>query len=513
VEQLNGLEGMFLHAELHGMPMHISSLSIYDPSTISSGKIEFKKIIELFERKVQYDVPVLRYKVIEVPLNLDQPYLVEDHNFDLVYHVRHIALPRPCNWQKLCSLTANLHAQPLNRSRPLWEAYIIDGLDNVEGIPSGCFAVLLKVHHSIMDGRIGMAILDSLHSLSPCDVDAPNNPMVNAVDEGKFIEHIPDLSMPRMLARATINNLNKSVNLLRILSRSPKVYSNIQQAINAKEFKQLQKPKTRFNGKISPRRVVDRIRLPMIDIAFICSNFPECTIDDITLSTISGALRNYLIAKDELPEDSLVAAVPMDISGKNENQPHRKRVNVTNISLRTDVADSVKRLCSVHHESNAGKAYAQILGKNITSDVMDSLYVGLVSWGVRAAVESGLLEKFPPANNTIVANVQGSTVPLYLCGAKLIESFGMGPLLPNTGLFHTVSSTYDFVTIAFTADRQKMDDPDFYVNCLTDSFSMLLAEVKFMKVQQEKIALTQEVPKDSKKSACEKITKNKKTVK
>lgn len=472
MEQLSGLDAMFIHAETYGMPMHISSLSIYDPSTTKGGKIEFRQIIELFENEVQYKVPLLRYRLMQVPFNLDQPYWIEDQNFDLVYHVRHIALPKPGNWQKLCSLAANLHAQPLNRDRPLWEAYIIDGLDNVEDIPPGSFAIFLKVHHSIMDGRTGMAIYKSLHTLNP-DGDITNSHTDHSGD-GRFIELEPDMNMPRLLARAAVNNLERAGNLMLLLGRAFGVYGDIRQALQTKELKQLQKIKTRFNGQISPRRVVDRIRLSMLDIKAIRAKFPETTVNDIAMAIISGALRKYLLSKDELPDDSLVAAMPIDVRTKDDNQDHGNRINITNIALRTDIANPIDRLRAVHQEALAGKAYARTLGKNIVNDVLNNLYSGLISWGVRTAVETGVLEKFPPANNTIITNVSGTQVPLYLCGARLIDSFGMGPLIPNTGLFHTVSSTYDFLTIAFTADRQKMDDPDFYVQCLEDSFVELL---------------------------------------
>ncbi len=475
MEQLSGLDAMFVHAELHGLPMHISSLSIYDPSSVEGG-VEFRQIIDLFERKVQRNVPILRYKLMQVPFNLDQPYWIEDSNFDMVYHVRHIALPKPGNWQKLCSLAANLHAQPLNRDRPLWEAYIIDGLDNIEDIPPGSFAIFLKVHHAIMDGRTGMAIYNNLHTLSAqphCLLDDKS-----AQEDSKFIEHVPDLNTPRLLLRALGNNLHKGAGLMRMLGRSVGLYSQIQLALRTKELKQLHKPKTRFNGQISPRRVVDRIRLPLVDIKVIKAMFVDETINDVAMTIVSGALRRYLQAKDELPDDSLVAAVPIDVRSKDDDHINGNRINITNISLRTDIVDPLERLRAVHKEAQAGKAYANTLGKGILNEALDNLYPGLLSWGVRTAVESGLLDKFPPANNTVITNVPGAPVPLYLCGAKMIDSFGMGPLIPNTALFHTISSTYDFLTIAFTADRQKMADPDFYVQCLEESFVELLDAVK-----------------------------------
>lgn len=322
-----------------------------------------------------------------------------------------------------------------------------------------------------------MAIFNSLHTLK---VDG--NPLADhAVTEesgGRFIEHQPDMNLSRILGKAIVNNMHRTGNFMRLLGRSVGLYGEVMLALRTKELKQLQKPKTRFNGKISPRRVVDRIRLPIVDIRHIKAVFPDETINDIAMTIVSGALRRYLASKDELPDESLVAAVPIDVRDKDDRHINGNRINITNVSLRTDIAGPLDRLRAVHREALAGKAYARTLGKNIVSEVLDNLYAGLIAWGIHAAVDSGLLEKFPPVNNTIVTNVPGAPVPLYLAGAKLIDSFGMGPLIPNTGLFHTISSTYDFLTIAFTADRQKMDDPDFYVQCLEESFVELLEAVK-----------------------------------
>lgn len=479
MEQLSGLDALFLHAEMHGMPMHFSTLSVYDPTSSPGGKIEFRQILELFEKNIQLNLPLLRCRLMEVPLNLDQPYWIEDQNFDLVYHIRHIALPKPGNWQKLCSLTANLHAQPLNRGRPLWEAYIIDGLDNIENIPSGCFAILLKVHYSMMNGRIGMAVFNSLHTLASGENYIAKN-FNSAGEDERFISQEHDVNMPRMLAKATINNIYRSGNLLRMMGRAIGLYGEVRKSLEAHKLKQLQKIKTRFNGQISPRRVVDRVRLSLVDINFIKLNIQDQTTSDIALAIISGAMRRYLLSKEELPEDSLVAAMPIHTHGK---------ISIANISLRTDIAKPLDRLKHVHKESLAGKAYSHTLGNDIVNEAMDNLYSGLVAWGVKAAVDSGLLEKFPPANNTIITEIASALEPLFLCGSRLIDSFGMGPLIPNTGLFHAVSSTNEFLNIAFTADRQKMDDPDFYAQCLQESFCELMDAVKSEMNKRAKVEL------------------------
>ncbi len=472
MKQLSGLDALFLHAEMHGMPMHMSMLAIYDPSSKSEG-VEFKDIIRLFEARTQGDLSLLRCKLMEVLFNVDQPYWVEDQHFDLVYHVRHIALPKPCNWQKLCSMVANLHAQPLNRNRPLWEVHVIDGLDQIEGIPAGCFAVLFKIHHALMDGKTAMEVFNSLHKVMN---EGSHHLKAVEADFDRFVEYESDVRLPKILASAALNNIYKTGNIIRMVGRALGMYSSIMRGIESREIKQLHKNKTRFNGVVSPRRVVDRVNIPLGDIHKIRKKVDGATVTDVGLSVIGGGLRRYLQAKAEMPEDPLVAAVPLSVK-KEESElvAGNEKISLANVALRTDVKDPLERLKKVRKESQAGRAYANAVGKNLVSDAMGCMYPGLVAWGVKTAVESGVLDKFPPASNTIIANLAGSTEPLYFCGAKMVDAFGMAPLMPNTGLFHTMSSTWQSLTIAFTADRQKMEDPAFYAQCLRESFDELYA--------------------------------------
>jgi WS/DGAT/MGAT family acyltransferase len=469
MEQLSGLDALFVHAEMHGLPMHISTLSVYDPSTCPSGTLAFADIVNLFESRIKNRIPILHSRLVEVPFNFDQPYWEEDPTFDLVYHVRHIALPKPGNWHKLCSLVANLHAQPLNRKRPLWEAYVIDGLESVKGFPPGSFAVMLKVHHSVMDGRTGMAIFNGLHSIhaDPKQADAFD------MNEYPALELTHHLTKMQMLRRAYMNNFRRTGNLLKIALKGATTYADMKLAFRNRDVKALHKPKTRFNGAISPRRIVDRINLPIDGVTRIKSVFRSESIDDVTLAIIGGALRRYLLRKEELPEVSLVAGLPIDVRREEDKDVKGNMINVMNVALRTDVANPVERLQLLRTESRYGHNFAELLGDHSLQYLFDNLYVGLVSWGIRAAVDSGLMDKFPPANNTIITTMPGASTPMYLAGAKLVESFGLGPLIPNTGLYHTVSTTYDHVTIAFTACRHMMDDPDFYVSCLRESYEEL----------------------------------------
>lgn len=473
MEQLSGLDAMFVQAELHGLPMHISSFSIYDPSTAPGGKVEFRHVLDIFEKKIQHEVPILRSRLVEVPLQMDLPYWVEDPHFDMVYHVRHIALPRPGDWDKLFTLIANLHAQPLNRARPLWEAYVIDGLDRLDGVPKGSFGLFLKVHHSIMDGRTGMAIYSNLHTISPEQqpLDKKKRDTSPAVRPVAAVEEEPSLGT--LVANASSNNVRKTLGLGSTLLKIAKTVGRLGLGVRSGELHSLEKVKIRFNGAVSPGRVVDRQRLPIQDIRVIREACPGATVNDVALAIISGGLRRYLADKDELPEQSLVSGVPIDVRTPQDTHVRGNMVSIMNVSLRSDIADPLDRLRAVHEEAQASKRYAEAIGRTLVNEVLDGIYSGLTSWAIRSVVESGALAFFAPIHNTIVTNVPGAPIPLYLAGARMVDSFGMGPLIPNTGLFHTVSSTYECLNIAFVGCREMMPDPAFYSECIGEAFEEL----------------------------------------
>lgn len=472
MEQLSGLDALFIHAEMHGMPMHVSTLSIYDPSTTRSEKVDFMDIVNLFESRIKHQIPVLRCRLVTVPLNLDHPYWEEDPNFDMVYHIRHIALPKPGNWHKLCSLVANLHAQPLNRNRPLWEAYVIDGLESIKGMPPGSFAVMLKVHHSIMDGQTSVDIFNALHASADSMKTEPGDHVM--YHDHSTHELSEELTTTQMIMRAYVNNLKRIPGIFRLTVQGFSTYAQMKLAFKNHEVRTLHKPKTRFNGDVSPRRIVDRLAIPLSGVNTIKSVFHGHSQNEIALTIIGGALREYLSSKQELPETSLVAGVPIDVRSDDEKLLKGNIINVMNICLRTDIQNPVERIRAIHTETKSGKTFAYLLGDRSIHDLFDNLYPGLVSWGIHTAVDKKMMERFPPANNTIVTTMPGVKAPMYLAGAKLQETFGMGPLIPNTGLSHSICVSYDQMIISFTACRHMMDDPDYYVSCLRNAYEQLL---------------------------------------
>ena len=468
MEQLSGQDAMFLHAEIDGLPQHIGGVSIYDQSTAPGGKVRFKQILSMLERRLHLS-PIFRRKLAFVPGNLGRPYWVEDADFDLEYHVRHIALPKPGDWRQLCILAARIHAVPLRRDKPMWEMYVIEGLNNVEGYPPGCFGLLLKVHHCAMDGATGTQFMNIVHDLSPETTDPGDPP--------PWIVERP--SKARMLGRAYLDAWRKPGQALDFIRQSVPAIRRVRAGRKAGNIRFLEdKQATRFQGRISRHRVVGARKFDFEVVRAIKNACPGATVNDTMLAIVSGALRKYLLDKDELPEESLVTGCPIDVRSAEERAAGGNMVGFMNVGLRSDIEDPAERLAAIHEESLSAKAYAEALGPRFAVDLTDVLPGNVLSLAVRTAAATGLSEA-SVMFNTIVTNVPGAPFQLYMCGAALVDSISLGPLLPNVGLFQIVySSVQDkkgTITLSFTACRDMMPDPEFYTRCLQDSFDQLYA--------------------------------------
>jgi len=467
MKQLTGPDALFLHMELEGFPMHIGGVSIYDQSTAVGGKVRFKDILKLFESRLDRS-PIFRRKLAEVPFNLDQPYWVDDPDFDLEFHVRHIALPKPGDWRQLYIQVARLHARPLDRNRPLWEAYVIEGLNDLEGVPPGSFALYLKVHHAAIDGPSGVQFFGAFNDTSPM----PEPAAPPAVWQPE-----PTPRNGRLLLNAYLNGLRKPVQMIKMGRDLLASRKRIKRGLSSGEFSELGDiPATRFNRKLSQHRVVGATKFDFEAIRAIKSNVAGATVNDVMLAIVSGALRRYLAAKGELPEASLVTGCPVNVRSEEERDKEGNMVGMMTTSLCTDVDDPLQRLRAVHDQAVNAKAYMQAQGSRMMVDFSETVPAGIQALLIQATALTGLAEKNLMMNTTIT-NVPGAPFQLYMCGAQLIDSFGIGPLAPGMGLFHTVNSMVmknkGAITLAFICCREVMPDPEFYTRCIEESFAEL----------------------------------------
>ncbi len=457
-----------MYSETPLAPMSGGGLGIYDPSTAPGGKVTFKGLMSYIEDRLHL-APYFRRRIVRVPFDFDHPWWIEDENFDIEFHVRHIALPAPGDWRQLCIQCARLISRPLDLSKPLWETYVIDGLDNVKDYPPGCFAILSKVHHACVDGASGADLATVTQDLDP---NAPPPPPPKTPWKG---EPVPPSS--QLMARGTWNNVARPVQTVVDMVRGGTVGRLAQVARRAPEgATPATAPPTRFNKKVSAHRVVDGVTFELDDIRAMRALAPGSTVNDVVLALEGGALRAYLQDKSELPSTSLTAMCPISLRPKGATATGGNEVGAMVVPLHTDVADAGKRLAAVHASTTAAKELQDAVGARTLTDLSKVIPASIAALAGRMAASMEIrYESTPPPYNTVVTNVPGPQVPLYMDGAKLVASYGFGMVHDNMGLMNVVTSYIGTVVVTATADREMMPDPAFYAECLQDSFDQLKA--------------------------------------
>jgi len=467
MKQLGILDSAFINLEQTNTPQHIGGLGIYDPSTAPGGFVRFKDVISSIERRLDRQ-PMFRTRLIEVPGGLDRPYWVKDANFDVEFHLRHIALPEPGDWRQLCIQVARLHSRPLDMSRPLWEAYIIEGLDNIPNLPAGCFAIYTKMHHSLVDGAGGSAFMSLIH-----DTQANPSQENEPADAPRLVDLQPSVS--ELLSKASINSFKNTSRLLR---------GSVRQAIDLGRFAldvvrkelpapDIKAPKTRFNRSVGPHRVFDAAEFPLQCFRDI-KDAGGVTVNDVALAVIGGALQGYLVARDEAPDKgALAAAIPLNLRTRRGETDDNNQAGSVFASLHTDIAEPMTRLQAVHVSAAEAKRGSE------QNPLVDSLMIAGVFSPLIAKTVAGIwsrndLSSLLPVNvSTCISNVPGPDFPLFCAGAKLVEYYGLGVLTPSIGIFHLVFSYADKITVSVLADRDIMPDPEFYHDCLVSSYEEL----------------------------------------
>jgi WS/DGAT/MGAT family acyltransferase len=467
MRQLSGQDASFIYSERPHAPTHITAINVYDQSTAPGGHVTFKGILDHLEARLHL-ARAFRQKVVRVPADLDHPYWVEDAEFDLEHHVRHIALPKPGDWRQFCIQAARLHARPLDLTKPLWELYVIEGLDNVDGIPRGAFAFVLKVHHAAIDGVSGVEMITAIHDQTPDVVDPPP-PTEPWIPES-------DPSPMSLYTRASVNAMRTPARAVRAASRlSPGIGRAMSlMRANQEESVAALAPGTRFSGPVTPHRVLDSRTFPFAALRPMRAAVDGATVNDVALSVIGGALRTYLNNVGELPAAPLRAMTPVSVRSEAERGDLGNQVSAMIVSLGTDVEDPIERLAAVQRSTSSSKEITQAIGaRNLTelSQLAPGMLIGV---GTRLAGRfsrrgsSGLV-------NTVVTNVPGPRHPIYFAGAKVLRSFGAGPVVDGMGLINIVGSYDDQFILSFTACREMMPDPQNYATAIEESFNALAA--------------------------------------
>ena len=475
MQQLSWTDDMMLRAERPETPIQIQMLLIYDPATAPGGRVTFKGILEEVASRLHL-APTFRRRLTDLPGGLHMPYWVDDPDFDLEYHVRHIALPQPGDWRQLCIQIARIHARQIDLRRPPWEMTVIEGLNSVPGVPPGAFAISLKLHHCVVDGMESVELMTAKHDLAP---DGPHpGPPETPWAPGALPSTAGLMSRtavngalyPLRAGRVMIPSALKAVGQLAGLPS--KLAGGIASTLGSGSSS-IFAPTTRFNNSVRPHRVFEARFHDLADFKRIKATVPGATINDVALAYVGGTLRRYLEGHDELPDDTLVAACPASIRDASERGGGGNRLFGRAQSLQTNSADTHERLASIAAESAAYRDNSDSASNTRLLDLVGLIPTTLLGLTVKAA--TAMPFSGPTIANTTVSNVPGPTEPIYFRGARLVRVTGLGPLIAGANLFHVVASYNGTVSMGVTADRGALPDPANYADCMQAAFDDLLA--------------------------------------
>ncbi len=468
MRQLSGRDAGFLYSDTIHSNANVSLLHIHDQSTAPGGRVRFKSILAHVERRL-HGAPLFRQRLLQVPLGLDRPYWVDDEYFDLEYHVRHIALPKPGDWRQFCIQASRIHSRALDLGRPLWELYVIEGLDSFLDLPVGSFALLLKTHLAAVD-------LDHLGALSALLYDPSPNPPAEGPPEPWFADSAP--GEWALIGHGLVNSVTAPLRLARPLVR---VAMKVAPAAVALASEMLLRPQnlpvTRFNSVVSPHRVFETRRFTEAEFDSIRALVRGASVDDAVMAVCGGALRRYLDAQGELPEGHSLAAI---VSVPADSAAGADGLSWRHVPLHTEVADPIRRLKAIRSQARAAPdPVTRVLGSRLLAEVSEQASATALAWSQRMVgrASARLGRRAPPANCTIstLAHPSGTDQPLYLCGAKLTYFSAVLPITDGLGLAFAVTRYDGRIVISPTSCRELMPDPEFFAQCLRDSFQEYLA--------------------------------------
>lgn len=481
MQQLTGLDTSFLNMETATTYGHISGLALFDPSTSPGAPATFEDVRRLIQDRIHL-LPPYRRRLVEVPFGLDHPYWIEDPDFDLDFHVRHIGLPPPGDDRQLAEQVSRIVARPLDRSRPLWELYVIEGLQ------AGLMAQLTKIHHCTIDGVSGAEILATL-----LDVD-PEPRKVEPPRRAWRPEPVP--TQLEMMARglwAVAGTPRKGFRLgRRALRYMPELAASLgfelpgraslQRLIGRTPDALLSEastpaPRTSFNDSITPHRRFAFGSLSLDEVKEIKSQL-GVTVNDVVMALCAGALRRFLSERNELPPDPLIAMVPVSVRTESQKGTFGNQVSAMTASLHTHVADPIARLRRIHESMRIAKEQHQALPASLLQDFAQFAPPAVAARAARVIARATVADWMDVPFNVVISNVPGPQFPIYGCGSKLVANYPVSAINDGVGLNITVQSYNGSLDFGLIVCRELMPDVWDLMDDLRESLKELKEAAK-----------------------------------
>jgi len=472
MQQLTGLDAAFLALETANATGHVGGVCILDPRD-APEPLTLGRLTDVLGERLPL-VPVLRRKLQNVPLGLDQPYWVDDPDFDIEYHIRELALPRPGSDAQLTEQVARLHARSLDRSRPLWEIYLITGLARRRA------AVYTKIHHAAIDGVSGAELLTVLLDLTPEGREPPAAaPFRPARPPGPAaLAGLAALAGARLAWRPvqTVRLANQLVRVLPTLAPAVGTFAGGLLGLNRGDGGIIatsagRPPATPFNGPITQHR---RVAFRSVDLGRVkqVKNAFGVSVNDVVMAMCAGALRRWLAEHDALPQAPLVAMIPVSVRDPSSQGALGNKVSAMLTTLPTATAQPERRLEIVHAATKIAKAQQAAIPQGLVDQISDFAPPALTARAARVVFATGLLHRLPPFN-LCISNVPGPNVPVYLCGAKLLAHYPVSVITDGQGLNITVIGYLGQLHFGLTGCRELVPDIDAVAGYLADELDLL----------------------------------------
>jgi len=462
VERLSGLDASFLYLESRSQLMHIVGLIELDPDTVEGG-YSFEKMRDVLDRRIA-GLPTFRRKLRDSILNIDHPVWVEDRNFDIESHVHRVAVPPPGGRHELADFCAHIAGVPLDRSKPLWEMWVI------EGLADGKIAVLLRMHHASVDGVSAADLLAKLCTITP---DEPE------LDEEAMAQSAGDASLAGLAVDGALQVARRPLSFARLLPKTAQVPFDWISRARRNEAMPLpfRAPRTPFNKSITGHRSLAYTQVSLTDVKRIKDHF-GVKINDVVLSVCAGALRSYLDDLGELPDQPLVAMVPVSVHGDNDDDLVTQGTNkVTGMftKLATDIADPIERITTVGEQVRKSKEHHGSMDSNLFRGWAQFVPPATIGMAMRLYASQELADRHPVIYNLVISNVAGPNLPMYYLGAKIEGMYPLGPVFHGAGMNITVFSLDGHLNVGVIACKELVPDPWPLMQAFEDEVKALLA--------------------------------------
>jgi diacylglycerol O-acyltransferase / wax synthase len=427
MQRLTGLDASFLYLETSSQPLHVCSIMELDTSTVPGG-YDFQRLRGALSLRIKA-MPAFREKLADSAVNLDHPVWVDDDNFEVDRHLHRIGLPAPGGRTELSEICGHIASLPLDRRRPLWEMWVIEGVAGTDCHRDGRVAVMTKVHHASVDGVTGANLMSQLCA-TEADAPAPAPDPAEGVGGG---------SAWQIAAGGLVRFATRPLHLANVV---PQTLSSVVATVRkAREGQTMPRPfaapRTAFNASISGRRNIAYAKLDLDDVKEVKNHF-GVKVNDVVMALVSGVLRQYLVERDGLPGSSLVAMVPVSVHGKSD-RPGRNKISGMFASLETQLSDPVERLKAIAEANSVAKQHSSAIGASLLQDWSQFAAPAVFGIAMRLYASSRLTESVP-VHNLVVSNVPGPQVPLYLLGCEVKAMYPLGPIFHGSGLNITVMS-------------------------------------------------------------------------